>query len=99
MDTKPYKAMLSLTPDEHRLLNTLAAITSLTPNRYVESVLRAQLAKDGSSIGLALPGASEAPEIPGQLKLDAAAPKATRRRTAAAVKPTQEKRSTRRTRT
>lgn len=97
MTTKPYKAMLNLQPDERRALNTLAAITGLTPNRYVEAKVRGALRADGSSIGLTLVEDTDAPVLPGQLDLEheaaAAAPRTKRR----AAKPKQEKTPRRRT--
>lgn len=70
MDTKPYKAMLNLTTDERRLMNTCAAISALTPNRYVESCLRAQLRRDGEALGLPLAARAEPHPIPGQLAIE-----------------------------
>lgn len=97
METKPYKAMLALTTDERRALNTLAAVTSLTPNRYVEAVVRARLVADSEQIGLPLTPSSEPPPIDGQLEL--AAPTTSRRKATAARSAKPKKETTRQRRT
>lgn len=97
METTLYKAMLALTTDERRALNTFAAIASTTPNRYVESMLRAQLRRDGEALGLPLAAVEDDGQVPGQLPLPEPPTKtaAPRRRTPAKAK--QEKTTRRRT--
>lgn len=96
-DTQLYKAMLALTPDERRALNTFAAIASLTPNRYVEAVLRAQLVKDGEALGIPLPPVGAELEAAGQLTIadrDAAGRVAKPKRAPAAKKDSPPRRRT-----
>jgi hypothetical protein len=79
VETKPYKAMLTLNGEERRGLNTFAAIRSLTPNRYVEAAVRAQLKADAATTGLSIDFGSEGGPIPGQLAIEHEAPGKARR--------------------
>jgi hypothetical protein len=68
MDAHQMKVMLTLSADERRGLNTIAAILGLTPRAYVEIKTREALTRELEQLGLPLPHAEPGP-IPGQLAL------------------------------
>jgi hypothetical protein len=70
MMTGRYKALLPLTADERRGLNTFAAIHGLTPTRYVAAALRARLEIDAGTFGLSIGPVGDQAPLDGQLTLD-----------------------------
>lgn len=70
MNTR-YKAMIDLSAEERRGLNTFAAIHSVTPNVYVAAALRERLERDAETFGLPIGPAAGSSPLPGQLELDA----------------------------
>lgn len=65
-----YKAMLELSADERRGLNTFAAIHSTTPSRYVGAALRERLERDAEQFGLSIGPAGANEPLDGQLAIE-----------------------------